>query len=186
MHNIPTFEEVMSVTRSVSSSTVLEDPEARALYDACIEVPEDGVVVEVGCQIGRSSSLITQLQQAIGFHAIHVDPYISNPEYLKGWVEMMARAGDFALLCMRTEQAAWHLDKIGTIDMAFIDGDHEYQSVKLDLQLVANRIKRGGLLTAHDYANEGLPGVRQAIDPYVATGWDEIGIFGSLGVWRKQ
>jgi len=87
---------------------------------------------------------------------------------------------------MRTEQAAWHLSKIGQIDLAFIDGDHEAESVQIDLQLVANRIKQGGFLTAHDYANEGLKGVQQAINPYVEDGrWEHVGTFGSLGVWRR-
>jgi len=182
----------MQITQNISGCAALENPEAKGLYDCCVQVPHGGVVVEVGCQLGRSSSLITQLAKAIGFHSIHIDPYTEQPDYLKGWAEMMYRVGGewehaFTLFCMRTEQAAWHLSKIGQIDVAFIDGDHEAESVRIDLQLVANRVKQGGYLTAHDYANEGLKGVQEAINPYVASGdWDHVGAFGSLGVWRRR
>jgi predicted O-methyltransferase YrrM len=182
----------MRLKSTISGSAALEDPEARGLYECCVKVPEDGCVVEVGCQLGRSSSLIAQVGLAIGYHSIHIDPYIEQPELLKGWVEMMHRIGGdrehaFTLLCMRTEQAAWHLSKIGAIDLAFIDGDHEKDSVNIDLEMVADRIKPGGLLTAHDYANQGLPGVQQAVNPYVESGlWEAVGVFGSLGVWRRK
>jgi predicted O-methyltransferase YrrM len=186
------FEEVMSVTKHISGSAALEDPEAKALYDCCVQVPEGGCVVEVGCQLGRSSSIILQVGKHAKYHSIHIDPYTEQPEYLKGWVEMMYRVGGawehaWTLLCMRTEQAAWHLSKLGLIDMAFIDGDHEKDSVTIDLKLVADRIKPEGLLACHDYANQGLPGVIAAVQPYVAYKfWDEVGVFGSLGVWRRK
>lgn len=189
--NVPTFSEVMEITSRISGNAALEDPEAEALYKACLTVPEGGLVVEIGCQLGRSSSLIAQVGKAIGFHSVHIDPYTEQPDYLKGWVDMMYRVGGpwehaFTLLCMRTEQAAWHLSKFGQIDLAFIDGDHEAPSVQIDLELVANRVKKGGLMTAHDYANLGLKGVQDAINPYVAAGgWEHVGTFGSLGVWRR-
>jgi predicted O-methyltransferase YrrM len=197
---IPTFDEVMVLTGLISGSPALEEPEARALYKYCVLVPPGGVVVETGCQLGRSSSLIAQLARAIGFHSFHIDPYCCEPpgvafpseEYLQSWVAMMRKIGGehdhaFTLLCMRTDQADWHLSKIGPIDLAFIDGDHEQIGVEIDMNLVASRIKPGGILTAHDYTNPGLLGVAYGVNQYVgAGGWDAVGVFGSLGVWRKQ
>ena len=92
--------------------------------------------------------------------------------------------GDFTFLHMPTERAGWCLPL--PIDLAFIDGDHEAHMVKIDLEVIGDGIRRGGTLTAHDYANPGLPGVKEALDPYVAHGWDAVGVFGSLGVWRRQ
>ena len=65
--NKPTFEEVMKLTRTVSGCAALEEAEALGLYNACAQVTESGLVVEVGCQLGRSSSLIRQMALAIGF-----------------------------------------------------------------------------------------------------------------------
>jgi len=191
LDKVPLFEEVMLITRKVSGSPALEDPEAKALYDCCVQIPTKGIVVEVGCQLGRSSSVILQVGQAIGYHSVFIDPYTEQPEYLKGWVEMMHRVGGvrehaFTLLCMRTQQAGWLLDRLGAIDMAFIDGDHEQAGVETDLRLVAERIKRGGYLTAHDYGRESLPTVKAAIDGWMDFRWQQMEGAGTLGVWRRK
>lgn len=186
------FDDVMKVTRGVSSETALHDEEARALYEACCEVPRDGLVVEIGCQLGRSSSVIAQVGRARGYHSVHIDPFTSQPEYLKGWVEMMAQVGgdfehEFTLLCMRTAQAEWLLARMGPIDLAYIDGDHTLPGVLMDVALVASRVRAGGLLTAHDYGRESLPDVWEGIRPCVTNGnWDEVTVAGTLGVWRRR
>ena len=38
-----------------------------------------------------------------------------------------------------------------TYDIIYIDGDHSYNGVKLDLQLAYNKIKNGGYIMGHDY-----------------------------------
>ncbi|HEY3620769.1 MAG TPA: class I SAM-dependent methyltransferase [Candidatus Sulfotelmatobacter sp.] len=189
---IPSFEEVMRFTTTVSGSTALEDADAFGLYSACLEVPRGGIVVETGCQLGRSSSLILQMARAIGFHSIHIDPYTEQPEFLSNWVSMMHRLGgertrEFTFLCMESLKSSWLIQKLGPIDMCFIDGDHEYPGVMIDLALIAEQVRPGGVLTAHDYTNEGLPGVTRAISDYMVKGtWDPVGVFGTLGVWRRQ
>src|SRR6266704_201071 len=153
---IPSFEEVMQLTRTISGEPACTDLDAQALYDRLIQVPAGGIVVETGCQIGRSSSLIAQLARAIGFHNIHIDPYCCEPpgvaspsvEYMQSWVTMMRNIGgeqahEFTFLCMRTEQAAWMLERLGPIDLAFIDGDHELGGVQVDCRLIAERVKPG-------------------------------------------
>lgn len=184
-----TFEEVMVVTRTVSSSVTFSDIECAALYSALVQV--SGTVVEVGCQLGRSSSVIAQVQKERGFHCIHIDPYTEQPQYAAGWLDMMLRLGDrdnhaFCLLCMRTDQAEWLLSKIGEIDLAFIDGDHEFASVMMDLFLIGDRVRRGGYLLAHDYDNEIFPGVKQALDSYMDIKWHLLGVEDTMGVWIKK
>jgi len=186
----PTFEEVMMLTRTISGCAALEDAEAKGLYDACAEVPWGGLAVEVGCQLGRSSSLIRQMAVAQGFRTIHIDPYVEQPEYLVEWMRMMKSiGGEFTFLHMPTARAEWLMSGLGPIDLAFIDGDHEAHMVETDLRIIGNRVRPGGLLTAHDYANEGLPGVQQALRVYThqnAEQWEEVGVYGSLGVWRRK
>jgi predicted O-methyltransferase YrrM len=192
------FDEAMKVTSEVSSILLLQPEEARGLYDAIVTVPNNGLMVEVGCQLGRSSSLIAQLAKVNGFRSIHIDPYKEQPDFLTGWVRMMhSVGGTFLLLCMRTEQAQWYLEKLlqDGIDLGYIDGDHEAPGVQVDLKLVADRIKVGGLLAVHDYGPEVLepegkpqfrfPAVSRLIDEYVAKGWEQVGVYHTLGVWRR-
>lgn len=188
-----TFEKVMEITEGISSPTALDDAECRALYDAACEVPHGGLVVEIGCQLGRSSSILTQC--ATGkFRTVHIDPYTSQPELLKAWHEMMCSVGgdfshSYTHLCMRTEQAEWHLKRLCAdgIDLAFIDGDHEYPGVMTDLMMVAENIRFGGLLTMHDYGRDSLPGVYRAASEYITeASWHPVGTYGTLGVWRRR
>lgn len=187
-----TLDEVMQLTRTVSSATAFDDAECKAMYDACQTVPFGGVVVEIGCQLGRSSSLLAQC--ALNkFHTIHVDPFTDQPDFLKQWHEMMWAIGGrdhfYTHLCMRTGQALWQLKMLGDdgIDLAFIDGDHEYPGVMMDLEILGPLIKPGGLLTMHDYGRDSLPGIYQAASEYIkADEWEHVGVYGTLGVWRRK
>jgi hypothetical protein len=60
-------------------------------------------------------------------------------------------------------------------DVVYIDGDHSYENVKNDLAIWWNKVKIGGFLTGHDYANGYLInnkmistiGVVNAVDEFV-------------------
>lgn len=49
------------------------------------------------------------------------------------------------------------------LDFVFIDGDHAYESVKLDIHTWSQKIKPGGLLMGHDYCKSS---VKRAVDEY--------------------
>jgi hypothetical protein len=55
----------------------------------------------------------------------------------------------------------------GAFDMVFIDSDHEYEAVKLDI--MAWRPKAKYLLCGHDYHQESWPGVVQAVRELVGS-----------------
>lgn len=47
-------------------------------------------------------------------------------------------------------------------DFVFVDGDHDYESVKRDILTWSERLLPGGLLAGHDFP--GWPGVKQAVE----------------------
>ena len=164
------------------------------MYDALCELDDGSTVVEIGCDYGRSSSLILQMAKAKWFLTIHVDPYLPQDDdgqqaaKAKHWMEVMCERcpyHPFIFLRMTTAQAApWieQLTPVG-IDLAFIDGCHDQPVVEQDLQIVATRIKTGGFLTVHDYPSGG---VTEAIDPFVANGWTKHKQAFGFGVWRRN
>lgn len=190
MSKPPTFGDIWYLTQHISQHA-MQIEEVKALHKLCSNVPPNGLVVEVGCQSGRSSSVFAQMGRVMGFHTVHIDPYTEQPETLQQWAEAMYFLGGewthaFNLLCMRTEQAEWWLSKIGPIDLAFIDGDHEAPSVETDLKLVAELVKPGGILACHDYVCQTWRGVKEAVDPYVASGkWEFQEQVSTLGIWRR-
>jgi predicted O-methyltransferase YrrM len=51
-----------------------------------------------------------------------------------------------------------------SVSMVFLDGDHEFLSVRRDLKFAISLLKPGGLLCGHDYDQ---PGVRRAVEELV-------------------
>lgn len=196
MNSLLSLEEVMVITGNTSGIAALQDIEAKALYDCCLSVPRNGLVVEVGCQLGRSSTLINQMALSIGFHDIHIDPWTEQPGWMKEWMETMYKVGGhrdhaFSVLCMRTEQAKEIISRLGPIDFAYIDGDHEKDSALIDLHSVAQMVRSGGYLAVHDYdpvsyPDYSFPGVVEAMREYLDNTWEEVGVYNNMGVWRRK
>ena len=65
--------------------------------------------------------------------------------------------------------------KDGTFDMVYLDGDHSYEGVKIDLPLAWAKLKKGGWLMGHDYETNPKKtktgyafGVKKAVDEFLA------------------
>jgi predicted O-methyltransferase YrrM len=74
-----------------------------------------------------------------------------------------------SVLAMRSLRAA-ELVHDDSLDFAFIDADHSYEGCKADIEAWTPKIKRGGWICGHDYANPDFPkfGVTKAVDEFVA------------------
>ena len=57
---------------------------------------------------------------------------------------------------------------MGKIDYVFLDGGHEYNTVKNDLDNCIEVIKKGGTVLCDDYNLGSAPGVKEAIDEFVS------------------
>jgi len=186
--SLPTFDEAMVLTSTISNIHCLQILECQAMYEALCELPDGATVVEIGCDYGRSSSLIFQIAKAKNFLTIHIDPWHPLRERAKEWMEVMGERcayHPFILLRMTTEEATPFIEQLTPegIDLAFIDGSHDQDVVEKDLKIVASRVKPGGFLTAHDYPSGG---VTEAIDPFVANGWTKHMQAMGFGVWRRN
>lgn len=74
----------------------------------------------------------------------------------------------------------------GSLDFAFIDANHLYESVRDDLVAWWPKIRAGGLLTGHDYGvygdARGEWGVKRAVDEFAASERRRVEV-GTDGVW---
>lgn len=60
----------------------------------------------------------------------------------------------------------------GSLDWAYIDGDHAYDAVRSDINVYAAKVRPGGLVAGDDYRPGGMyrGGVKRAVDEAVASG----------------
>src|SRR3989304_4190401 len=88
-----TFDQVMELTRTVSSHTAFEDAECRAYYELLMGLPHGATVVEIGLQFGRSSSIVMQesLEKHFDYHG--VDPFVDPPNARDEWMALAQRLG---------------------------------------------------------------------------------------------
>jgi predicted O-methyltransferase YrrM len=154
--------------------------EAWALYCAVrdLEIAEPARVVEIGSYKGRSTIAICLALSARGSGTcISIDPHAPTgkdsyvrehgledtfPEYLAN----IKRAGvaSFATPITETSLAAVSSYDREPIDVLFIDGSHDYDDVKLDIELWTPFLRNSSVVAFNDpYA----PGVNRAIREYL-------------------
>jgi len=63
-------------------------------------------------------------------------------------------------------EEAYKLYKDNSLDFVFLDGNHNYDSVKNDIIFWSTKIKKGGFIGGHDYHHKDLPGVTKAVDEF--------------------
>lgn len=76
-----------------------------------------------------------------------IKPYTANVSYVKA-----------------KSVNASKLFKNKSIDFVFIDGDHSYLGCYLDIACWYKKVKNGGYLAGHDFEDETMPGVTQAVE----------------------
>jgi hypothetical protein len=70
------------------------------------------------------------------------------------------------------------------LDWAYIDGDHRYEAVLSDLELVHRKLKPGGLAAGDDYTNVTAwwkDGVPKAVNEAI-----RLGLYQSVDIRRNQ
>jgi hypothetical protein len=155
------------------------------IYDHAVRRSRSGAVfVEVGAYLGRSTAYlarrIKESRKKIRLYVVDLwdgwfyDDFSQQTAMREGddvfwhFMRNMRSAGLDDVLCplkMDSEKAA-ALFEDGSVDFAFLDADHGYESVKRDLHAWFPKVKPRGLLAGHDYLNNDFPGVRRAVDEF--------------------
>ena len=179
-----TFDEAWAYTSTISSETAFSEQEGRALFTTVLTgLPHASIIVEVGCEYGRSTSLLAQAAKADQHRLILIEP-APKPELLA----MLNHIGVFYTLhAMKTEHVSDDLLPL-VLNLVHIDGDHSARALQIDCARLLPKLARGGIACFHDYGRPSLPDVEQVVDRYTASEeiWQRIGIFGTLRVLRKR
>ena len=131
----------------------LTEAQARVLFDAAADVRPGGRIVEIGSHHGRSTILLAS--GARGATVTAVDPFpgdwrYGGPDTEARFRANTARAGvagriDLRVASSADARAAW----TGPVDLVYIDGKHDYWTVRDDLAWVV-AVPEGGTVLVHD------------------------------------
>ena len=81
------------------------------------------------------------------------------------------------------------VDRVGELDLLFIDGDHSIDGAEYDYTHYANKLKKGGYLIFDDYdpARKDL-GPTHVIETmvYPSLAFELVGVYGRLWVGKKR
>lgn len=123
---------------------------------------------EVGVYTGYYSR--TLLDNIPGLELLCVDSWTAGTWRERAYPvakEVLTRYPGATLLRLPSVEAAKTVQD-GSLDFVFIDADHSYKSVKEDLRAWSPKVRKGGIVSGHDYM-EGRKTVDviRAVDEYV-------------------
>lgn len=140
----------------------LTDAEGEFLYNAAKNCNGKGVIVEIGSWKGKSTVWLAKGSKAGSDVKIYaIDPHTGSSEHKKRFGEVWtfeefkqnvkrANVEDILVPVIKTSEDA-ELDWDGKpIELLWIDGDHTYKIVKLDLDLWFPYLIEGGIIAFHD------------------------------------
>jgi len=119
-----------------------------------------GVGVEVGVQYGYfSQAILRDWKGELKCVDVWSDPSV--------YAQAVANLGEKRLIRKSSVEAANDF-KAGSLDFVFIDANHTYESVKQDIEAWFPKVRKGGVISGHDYCVYQDFGVIQAVDEFAA------------------
>jgi len=161
------------------------------IYKKMVEnFPDGSHFVEIGSWLGKSTSYmaveIINSGKNIKFDAIDTWEGTSD-EKLHGDIIKELENDLYHTFIKNIEPVkdyinpirGWSYDVVNnydneSLDFVFIDGAHDYESVKRDIKNWYPKVKKNGIISGHDYNIHDWPGVVQAVDEFFGKNSAEI------------
>ena len=146
--------------------------EGEVLYHLARCCPYGGKIAEIGSWKGKSTIWLAKGAKHTHSKVYAIDHHVGSKEHQasgKVWTFdifinniQKAELTDVVIPVLKTSQDA--ISEIpDSLDLLFIDGAHEYEGVKSDLDLYRSKVKKGGVIAFHDSFGSGWPGVRKFV-----------------------
>jgi predicted O-methyltransferase YrrM len=155
----------------------LTKKEAALLWMLAKKCSGKGVILEIGSWKGKSTSFLGQgAKGGSGVKVYAVDPHTGTSTHAGSGASSTlsefkrniasAEAEDSIVPIVKTSQQA-AADFSEPVELCFIDGNHDFESVQQDITLWFPKIINGGFVAFHDSVTPLYPGVAEAVDKYV-------------------
>jgi predicted O-methyltransferase YrrM len=123
-------------------------------------------ILEIGSWRGKSTLAMAQANPSA--LVVSVDPHDTMggrlPASWSSFLASLANRDTPNVAVFRMLSTSFVHLGLGGFDMAFIDGDHSYEAVREDLEIVSRLGQRHMVVALHDYKEASYPGVQRAIE----------------------
>jgi len=144
---------------------------------------KDLICVEIGVDYGLNSKTMLKLLPIKKLYL--VDPYdktmdsVSGDDRFKSAQKYLKKFNKKIEFIRKTsEEAIWDIPD--DVDFVYLDGSHEYEYVKKDIELYYQKVKKGGIIGGHDFWGSQT-GVCKAVVEFVNK--NNIKLHGELTDW---
>ena len=152
-------------------------------------INREGDFVEFGCYRGDTALLVADILKGSPKRLWLYDSFEGLPEKSKLDESTLGESFKKGELCVAKREVkkrflraglkvpiikkAWfqdltEMDLPSKIAFAFLDGDF-YESIRDSLKLIEDKMEKSGVIIIHDYLNLALPGVKRAVDDWLAS-----------------
>lgn len=214
MQNLSTTINSMTVTALLAEGQTLPAQQIAGLMlfqekiflqSIAKNLPENAVIVEVGCFCGGSSAILANAAPTASITSIDIfdtEDYwfykqkstniLNAPRTLENVREYIKEFNNVTIISGKSPDAVlttWNTP----VDLYFEDGDHSNPGLYINVAYWSQRVKPGGYMLFHDYRQDveedgrlHWPDVTETVDRYRDDpNWEFLGNVFSLALFRK-
>ena len=130
---------------------------------------------KVGAEIGVYKGEFTELFCQEGLNIFAIDPwtvYYLEPKQKRHdalYEHTKLRLAKYSncTIIRKSSMEALSDFEDGSLDFVYIDGDHSYKTCMEDITEWSKKVKKGGVVSGHDYSGASSAEVKLAVDDYV-------------------
>lgn len=138
----------------------LHTGQEKLLHDLAMQTPPEGVILEVGAHKGRSTCALALACVDTNRHVYTIDTFTGQPDNTN-LLTAPSYIGEFLKNLDRVDAVGYVTPLVGLssdywgkfnqpLDLLFIDGGHDHETVLGDFEAFWPLLKVGGILAMHD------------------------------------
>lgn len=172
----PSAPPPINLTRALATEGWMTDLELTYLARSAQHSHQ---IVEIGAWMGRSTCALAT-NAPVGASVWVVDTWQGSPEHQNmlrerpaGWLQQQFTSNTAGLPVIPVRMASVDAARLRSHlplpppDLIFIDGGHDYDSIRADIAAWLPLLAPGGILCGHDYDPPHWMGVKQAVEECV-------------------
>lgn len=132
----------------------------KGLEDLTKKLPQGITMIEVGTYAGESTEIFLKSGKIDKVYCIDLWHIEDWAEAEKPVDELVKKYPQIVKMKMSSENASREFEN-ESVDFIYIDANHWYEPCKADIKNYLPKIKKGGIISGHDYK---MPSVKQAVN----------------------